>query len=58
MALEPGCDERAVFVRPVVVEFVFGELGIAFCANRDTHELFIRHFGRCWKGEIAGGREY
>jgi hypothetical protein len=41
--LEPGCDQRAVFVCPVVVELVFRELRITSCANCDTYELIGGH---------------
>lgn len=41
--LEPGCDQRAVFVCPVVVELVFRELRITSCANGDTYELIGGH---------------
>jgi hypothetical protein len=43
VALKPGCDERSVCVRPVFVEFGFGEGTVATRADGDANELGWGH---------------
>jgi hypothetical protein len=36
---QPLCDQRTVFIRPVVVKFFFAQVWVTFCADCDADEL-------------------
>ena len=43
MGLEPPCDQRSMFICPMLVELFLRQFGVALRANCDAHKLIGRH---------------